>query len=118
MGVPPRGRVPDTVWTTGTPFPEPIMEERGRDYERELRWRFSRLPWRRRRAYEACLHLIAVRERDLYGLDGPPAPQPTPPTAKLAHEKRMECVCADGPCDGCVEHTRIGDPQRRFMRVM
>jgi hypothetical protein len=104
----------------------PIQQPTVASCERDLRHRRSRLPWRRRRAYAACLWLIDRRELEL-GMRKPPSPPPSQfprPTmqeigrsAERTLRARPECPCVDGPCPGCVEHTRMGDRHRRFMRV-
>lgn len=59
--------------------------------QREMRGRWSRLPWRRRRAYAACLTLIRAREAvlgktaDPWELLPPPKPErfPAAPTCDI-----------------------------------
>lgn len=45
-------------------------EDRIRELEPELRHRRSRLRWRHRRAYAACLSLIACRQLVIDAMDG------------------------------------------------
>lgn len=77
---PPRPTKPAwPTWADGA-----TIWERMGELERKLRHRRSRLRWRRRRAYAACLALIELRHSALELLDIPPGiPEPggLPPRA-------------------------------------
>lgn len=78
------GYVPLPPCPTSAAMALAIYERR---WTREMRGRFSRLPWRRRKAHAACQALIRARDADLgYTPDpwkrvAPPKPQkPAEPT--------------------------------------